>query len=260
MTNEEIINKLRDDKHYYGEFGRQYISNSDIKTLLYDPEQFKVPTKPTIAMEQGKYFHQLMLEPDKAKDFLIADVTRRDATFKKFKEEHGVEEALKRSEADEIEAIVDWFKSEDNKKTKSLMDLIYNDNCRFEEPMVADILGHKFKCKADVVNAVDGYILDLKTSGDVTRFKTTAKSYGYHTQSYLYQTMFGMPLIFIVIGKTPKQREDGTIYYDIGKIKTKPNTLQDGKDEVERAIMTYEEWLSNNSNKDIQEFIFEGEF
>jgi hypothetical protein len=72
--------------------------------------------------------------------------------------------------------------------------------------------------------------------------------------------MFGMPLIFIVIGKTPKQREDGTIYYDIGKIKTKPNTLQDGKDEVERAIMTYEEWLSNNSNKDIQEFIFEGEF
>jgi len=36
--------------------------------------------------------------------------------------------------------------------------------------------------------------------------------------------------------------------------------LQDGKDEVERAIMTYEEWLSNNSNKDIQEFIFEGEF
>ena len=87
MTNAEIINKLRDDKHYYGEFGR-HISNSDIKTLLYDPEQFKVPTKPTIAMEQGKYFHQLMLEPDKAKDFLIADVTRRDATFKKFKEEH----------------------------------------------------------------------------------------------------------------------------------------------------------------------------
>ena len=43
MTNEEIINKLRDDKHYYGEFGRQYISNSDIKTILYDPEQFGVP-------------------------------------------------------------------------------------------------------------------------------------------------------------------------------------------------------------------------
>ena len=72
MQNKTIIKKLRDDKHYYGEFGKQYISNSDIKVMRNDPEQFHAPSKTTVAMEQGKYFHQLMLEPDKAKDFPIA--------------------------------------------------------------------------------------------------------------------------------------------------------------------------------------------
>ena len=31
LTHEKIIEKLRDDEQYYGDFGRQYISNSDIK-------------------------------------------------------------------------------------------------------------------------------------------------------------------------------------------------------------------------------------
>tara|TARA_Y100001972_G_scaffold7180_2_gene7706 strand:- start:3812 stop:4594 length:783 start_codon:yes stop_codon:yes gene_type:complete len=259
MTNEEIINKLRDDKHYYGEFGRQYISNSDIKTILYDPEQFGVPMDENENLARGRLFHQLMLEPDKVKDFPLYDGAVRNASYRQFLQENDLKFALKVSEADEVKAMVDWFKSNDNKKTQQIMELIYNKDCRFEEPMVADILGHKFKGKADVVNIKDGYIIDLKTSIDVSRFKNTFKSYGYHTQSYLYQTMFGMPLIFIVIGKTPKKRKDGTIYYDIGKVKTSPNTLHEGKEAVEKAIMTYEEWLSSNSDKDIQEFIFEFE-
>ena len=37
MTKTEIIEKLRDDELYYGKFGKQYLSNSDIGTLLDDP-------------------------------------------------------------------------------------------------------------------------------------------------------------------------------------------------------------------------------
>ena len=37
MTNEKVIEKLRDDKHYYGDFGKQYLSNSDIGSLLNNP-------------------------------------------------------------------------------------------------------------------------------------------------------------------------------------------------------------------------------
>ena len=32
----DVIEMLRDDTNYYGDFGKQYLSNSDIGTLLKD--------------------------------------------------------------------------------------------------------------------------------------------------------------------------------------------------------------------------------
>jgi hypothetical protein len=37
MNKEKAIEKLRDDEHYYGPFGKKYLSNSDISTLLTNP-------------------------------------------------------------------------------------------------------------------------------------------------------------------------------------------------------------------------------
>ena len=37
MNKEKVIKKLREDEHYYGAFGKQYLSNSDIGTLLTNP-------------------------------------------------------------------------------------------------------------------------------------------------------------------------------------------------------------------------------
>ena len=34
---DKIIEKLRDDEHYYGDFGKKYLSNSDISALLKNP-------------------------------------------------------------------------------------------------------------------------------------------------------------------------------------------------------------------------------
>ena len=44
MSN-KIIEKLKDDSHYYGVVGKQYLSSSDITTLLYEPENFKQEKK-----------------------------------------------------------------------------------------------------------------------------------------------------------------------------------------------------------------------
>ena len=63
----EHLAKLQLDEHYYGEYGRQWLSNSDIITLLNDPKGFRVPKEPTKAMLLGRYFHTAMLEPDKDK-------------------------------------------------------------------------------------------------------------------------------------------------------------------------------------------------
>ena len=260
MQNKNIIEKLRDDNHYYGDFGKQYISNSDIKTMRFDPEQFHAPSKTTVPMEQGKYSHQFMLEPTKAKDFPISDVTRRDSKHKAFLEEKGLDEALKTSEAKEIEDLVAWFKDENNPKTKHYLEDIYSLNSSFEEPMVGNIMGYDFKAKADIVNVKKGYIIDLKTSKDVPRFLSTAKTWGYHTQAFIYQSLFGMPLTFIAIGKTPKRRADGTTYYDVGEFTPKQSTLQEAKLDIEYAIRNYEDWLSHTADNKIEEFVFKGQF
>ena len=74
MENKEIIEKLRDDQEYYGDFGKQYISNSDIKVLRDNPEAYRLPVESNENLEKGRLFHQLILEPDKAKDFPIAEI------------------------------------------------------------------------------------------------------------------------------------------------------------------------------------------
>jgi len=47
MSKNEIIEKLKIDEHYYGDFGKQYLSNSDISTLLKDPLALGKPSKPS---------------------------------------------------------------------------------------------------------------------------------------------------------------------------------------------------------------------
>ncbi len=37
MKKTEILKRLKNDEDYYGDFGKQYLSNSDIYTLLNNP-------------------------------------------------------------------------------------------------------------------------------------------------------------------------------------------------------------------------------
>ena len=37
MSKQEVLDKLKIDEHYYGDFGKQYLSNSDISALLNNP-------------------------------------------------------------------------------------------------------------------------------------------------------------------------------------------------------------------------------
>ena len=46
MDKAKILKKLKDDKHYYGGFGKQYLSNSDIGTLLNNHLELGTPSKP----------------------------------------------------------------------------------------------------------------------------------------------------------------------------------------------------------------------
>ena len=58
-----ILKQLENDENYYGAFGQQFLSNSNIRTLLNDPLSFGKPTEPHINLVKGQYFHNAVLEP-----------------------------------------------------------------------------------------------------------------------------------------------------------------------------------------------------
>ena len=89
MNKENIIAKLKDDTHYYGDFGKQYLSNSDISTLLKNPLAFGQPSKPSSAFLVGGYFHTAILEPNKLKKYKVIQSSTRNT--KAYKEMSGGE-------------------------------------------------------------------------------------------------------------------------------------------------------------------------
>ena len=74
----DIIDKLKNDAEYYGGIGKNYLSNSDIGALLNNPKEFGVTRKDNQNFAKGRLFHQLILEPEKAKDVVTLDVASRN--------------------------------------------------------------------------------------------------------------------------------------------------------------------------------------
>ena len=69
MTKQEVIEKLKIDEHYYGDFGKQYLSNSDIRALLHNPLALGADSEKRPAFLVGGYFHTAILEPNKLKKY-----------------------------------------------------------------------------------------------------------------------------------------------------------------------------------------------
>ena len=101
MDKEKIIEKLKQDEHYYGDYGKQFLSNSDISILLKNPRLLREDKPKTSAMVIGGYFHTTILEPDKLKSFKIIKSTTRNT--KVYKEMSGGEICLLQHEVDKIE-------------------------------------------------------------------------------------------------------------------------------------------------------------
>jgi len=108
-----ILKKLEEDKHYYGEFGQQYLSNSDIITLLNDPKSFRQP-KDSLPLLEGGYFHTAMLEPEKLDTYSIMDVSSRATKgFKEYINDNNLDpyDVLLTKEVEKINTWVDAMKS-----------------------------------------------------------------------------------------------------------------------------------------------------
>ena len=224
MDTKAILKKLEEDEHYYGKFGKQYLSNSDISTLLKNPLALHTPQKSIPAFLVGGYFHTAILEPDKLKNFKIVESSTRNT--KAYKEISGGELCLLQQEVDQIELMVDKMMS--NTVCK---DLIRGKNVEYEIPAIKEIEGQMWKGKADIVNHDERLIIDLKTTNDIAKFRYSASKYNYDSQAYIYNQLFGYEMLFMVIDKNTHQ---------IKICDCSSSFYSRGQDKVQQAVAQYD--------------------
>jgi hypothetical protein len=222
----EIYHRLRNDEDYYGEFGQQYLSNSDISTLLKNPKDLHKPKPRTPAFLVGGYFHTAILEPDKLKSFKIVEASTRNT--KAYKEISEGELCLLKHEVDQIELMTEAIM--DNDVCRDLIKPIIS-KVEYEEPRVGKIHGQMWKGKADIINHEEQLVIDLKTTGDIDKFNWSASKFNYDSQAFIYSTLFGYEMLFIVIDKETHQ---------IGLFDCSPDFYARGEDKVRRACDAYE--------------------
>ena len=224
MNKQEALKALEDDTNYYGDFGKKYLSNSDISTLLTNPLALgqKMANRPAFLV--GGYFHTAILEPKKLKNFKIVEATTRNT--KAYKEISDGEMCLLKHEVDQIEVMTEKMLN-----NEVCRDLIRSGNVEYERPGITELEGQLWKGKADIVNHDEKLIIDLKTTADITKFKYSASKYNYDSQAYIYSKLFGYEMLFIAIDKNTHQ---------IGIFDCSPEFYARGEDKVKRAVEAYE--------------------
>ena len=239
MKKQEILKKLKDDNHYYGDFGKKYLSNSDISTLLSNPLAYGQPSKPTSAFLVGGYFHTAILEPNKLKKYKVIQATTGNT--KMYKEISGGELCLLQHEVDHIELMKDKMMN-----NKVCVSLINSTNTEYEVPGVSKLFKYVWKGKADIINHDDKLIVDIKTTADINKFKNSAYRYNYDSQAYIYRKLFGYDMLFIVIDKTTHQ---------LGIFDCSDEFYRSGEDKVLRAEDAYELFYKTKDVYPMQYFI-----
>ena len=84
----DSIERLQSDEEYYGEFGSQFLHNSDIYTFLNNPQGYGTPKEDTIPMMFGRAFHEQVLFNNTNQDYIDAS-TRNTKIYKESLIEYG---------------------------------------------------------------------------------------------------------------------------------------------------------------------------
>jgi len=234
MDKKQILQKLKNDEDYYGDFGNQFLSNSHVSKLLKDPLNVFKPSTPSPAFLIGGYFHTCILEPDKLDKYKVVKSTTRNT--KAYKDFAGGELCLLQHEVDTIELMRDKLMANDIcadliQGSRVGDDLAFYYTAEYEVPGVTELFGNMWKGKADIVNHDEKLVIDLKTTGDIDRFKWSASKFNYDSQAYIYSKLFGYEMLFIVIDKTTHQ---------IGMFDCSPQFYERGEEKVRKASEAYD--------------------
>ena len=239
MENAQIIELLKNDQEYYNGIGRNYLSNSDIGTLIHNPKMFGKKSEPSLAMLQGSYFHTACLEQHKLKDFILVDAsTRTTNIYKDACKEYNSNFLLLKKEAEEVDEMVNALR--DNKE---LSKLVWDNGVKYEVPILGDIQGLMWKGKCDIINGDNIY--DLKTTGSLDDFKYSAKKYFYDSQVAIYEYLTKKKMSFIVIEKGTNR---------LGYFQVSDEFRESGWSKVGKALENYHKFYGSNPTEDVNQY------
>ncbi len=235
---EKTIEKLKDDKHYYGAFGKKFLSNSDIYDLLHNPQEFRADKEPSVAFEYGKAFHEMIMfgaEPQ-----FVEASSRRTNKYKEACYDLKSDMLLLEGEVLQMQNEVKGAK--DNEFVAKLLG---RDDLILEQPNVAVLTdsGIKWKCKADIVT--NECLYDIKTTSNLKGFRHSFFTYNYDSQAYIYSTMFQKPMRFLVV-----EKKTGCI----GLFDVSDESYEKGREKVERAEDNYKKYFLDKTEK-VKDFL-----
>lgn len=232
----KTLEKLKDDKHYYGKFGKQFLSNSDIRNLLNNPAAYLEQGETTLQMVHGRYLHTAVLEPHKLYDFEIVDVASRNT--KTYREIEKIEPLILRPEKEALDAMVNRIKHLWGEE-------IYQKHAQYEVPAIGKIASAKWKGKADILIPGEK-IIDIKTTADMSKFKRSAWNYNYDSQAFIYGELFGVPVEFYVIDKSTLQCKRFTCSDEF---------LERGMEKAAKAVAQYDKFFGPDAKYDVNEYV-----
>lgn len=234
-----ILETLRNDTEYYSGVGKNYLSNSDISALLYNPMQFGKDKDKTPAMLAGSYFHASILEPEKVVKFPKVEAsTRTTNIYKEAIASHGVDMLLLQKEADDVDRMVKALLA-----NFTFYDMIRDAGNEYEVPAVGEIGGVQWKGKSDIVGSE--LLIDLKTTGNLDDFRFSARKYNYDSQAYIYNQLFGKPMVFIAVEKETCRT---------GLFECSDEFMDRGREKVYKAIEVYQKFFGANATDDITQY------
>lgn len=245
---EELEKKAVDDSFYYGYLAKNVLSSSSVKLLNKSPKDYKDMLegvqKGSKALEEGKLIHTMLLEPEKLSDVSIVETTTRATkVFKAALAENP--NTFTKKEYDNCRAIADAVLSNSSVST-------FMEGCDAEVPVIGEISGIPFRAKADLLSREKGILLDIKTTGDMDRFKWNVQNFGYHMQVYIYCELFGISyddFYFLVVDKKTRA---------VGVFNVTEETYFKGLAETEKAIDQYKKYFVDKE-EDVDDFTIFGE-
>lgn len=225
----------------------EYLSSSNYKLLLEDPEKFhkekilgiKEPQKESSSFTEGSLTHSVILEPHLvSKEYAFFPGLRKSgpefATFAEQNKHKTIISAPQRIRVDNYKKAY--------LKNPAAVELVKGGFA--EQTLCVELNGIKTKTRCDYINVDAGYILDVKTSAypvDVDSFRNTIKMWSYDLSAALYTKVASefynkdFKFYFICISKTDLVCE---------VFKASDATLEKGMQKILQATKIYKQCMS----------------